>query len=85
MMGHMPQNFAELIIEEENGRIANKQMTVFFYKIDMALSEIIGNCEGFMWEEIDMEEVAKIHIDELQSDYEQYVEGRISIDINKNL
>ncbi len=85
MMGHQPQNFAELIVEEDNGRYANGQMTKYFYVADRTLCELTGNDEGFMWDDLDMDEVAKIPIEELQSDYEEYCKYRMVINVNKDI
>ncbi len=79
MMGHQPQNFAELIIEEENGKWANKQMTRYFETADYSICELTGNDEGFMWDDLDMEEVAKLSAQELQIDYDKYCNNRLSI------
>lgn len=76
MMNHQYQNFAELIVGEENGRIMNSQMTFYFYQIDSVLSNLLSNDEGFMWDLLDIDEVADLTPEQLQEDYKKYcIEG----------
>lgn len=77
MMNVQPQNFAKLIIEEDAGRFMNSQMTFYFHQADRTMCELIGNDEGFMWDELDMEEIAAMPVEELQFDYERFCLGRI--------
>lgn len=71
MMNHAYQNFAKLIKEENEGRYMNSQMTFFYYQADEIFSEIIGNDPDWVWDELDMEEIAKIEASQLESDYEE--------------
>lgn len=67
---HVYLNFAQLILEQESGRYMNSQMTFYYYKIQQVIIEdILGNDENWIWEELDMEEVAKIDTNQLQEDY----------------
>jgi hypothetical protein len=79
MMGHQPQNFALLLIEEQNGRFMNSQMTRYFEIADMTLCDMLGNDEGFMWDELDMDVIAELSIEEIESDYNEYCSGRLEI------
>ena len=60
MMGHLPQNHAKLMVEEDNGRFGNAQMTQYYKKADTVISRLIGNYEGWIWDNLDMEEIADI-------------------------
>lgn len=80
MMNVQPQNFAKLIVEEHAGRFMNSQMTYYFYQADRILSELIGNDEGFMWDELDMDEIAAMPVEELEFDYNRFCSGRIQME-----
>lgn len=74
-----PLNFAKLIIEEEKGAWGNEQMTRHFHRINESLSEIMANDDDILWEELDIEEVAKLSVEEIQKYHEEYCIGRMSI------
>ncbi len=78
-MGHQPQNFAQLMVEENLGRFMNSQMTFYFKQIDQTLSDILGNDAEMMWEELDMDELAELSVEQIQKDYEKYVDGKLEI------
>ncbi len=78
-MGHLPQNFAQLMVEENLGRFMNSQMTFYFKQINRTLSEILGNDEEMMWEELDMDEVAELSVEQIQKDYNEYVDCKLSL------
>ena len=63
MMGHLPQNHAKLMVEEDNGRFGNAQMTQYYKKADTVISRLIGNYEGWIWDNLDMEEIAELSVD----------------------
>lgn len=69
MNNHVYLNFAELIQQENNGRIMNSQMTFFFYQADEIFSDILGNYPEWVWNELNMDEVAIIDASELEKDY----------------
>lgn len=70
------QNFAELIIEEqEQGRYANRQMTYIFDRCLNEIADIIANEHDFIWDVLDMKEVAKIPAETLLEDYSEYCLG----------
>lgn len=73
MNNHIYLNFAELIKQENEGKYMNSQMTFFFYQADMIFSEILGNDPEWLWDNIDMEEVAKIDASKLEDDYYELV------------
>jgi len=79
IMGHQPQNFAQLMVEENLGRFMNSQMTFYFKQIDQTLSDILGNDAEMMWEELDMDELAELSVEQIQKDYEKYVDGKLEI------
>lgn len=78
-MGHLPQNFALLMVEEGLGRYMNSQMTHYFKSINRTLSEILGNDEEMMWEELDMDELAELSIEQIDEDYKNYVDCKLSL------
>ena len=77
MVGHQPQNFALLLIEEENGRLFNKQMTSYFIAIDEFMSNLTANDTWILFDEIPMEEFAELSIEQIEADFEKYCEGRL--------
>lgn len=77
MMNVMPQNFAKLIVEEDMGRFMNSQMTFYFHQADRTLSDMIGNDEGFMWDELNIDEIADMTPEELEHDYNRYCSGNM--------
>ena len=79
MNGHKDLNFAQLVVDEENGRFMNSQMTKYFYMADRTISELIGNDEWFMFEELDINEVAKLSVEEIEEDYFKYCNGVLKI------
>jgi len=83
VMGHEPQNFALLMIEEQGGRFMNKQMTCYFYAIDDYLSELMSNDSGTVFEELDMDELAELSMEQITQDFEEYCNGRLKIDFTK--
>jgi hypothetical protein len=85
VLGFKFQNFAKLILEENNGRYGNTQMTKYFIQAEEFLSRLIGNDEGFMWDELEMEEIAKLTPEQLQEDFDNYCEGKMKIDLNPNI
>jgi len=79
MMGHLPQNHAKLMVEEDNGRFGNAQMTQYYKKADIVISRLVGNYEGWIWDNLDMEEIAELSVEQLEEDYENYCNERLSI------
>lgn len=73
MNNHIYLNFAKLIKQEQEGRYMNSQMTFFYYQADEIFSDIIGNDPDWIWDEIDMDEIAELDEEQLQSDYEELV------------
>lgn len=78
-MGHLPQNHAKLMVEEDNGRFGNAQMTQYFKKADVVISNLIGYPEGWIWDELDMDEVAELSIEQIEEDYNNYCNEKLSI------
>lgn len=70
--GIIYQNFAELLLAEENGRSFNSQMTKYFQVLEEKISDLYGNDTEWMWEFLSLEEVAKISTEQLKSDYYEY-------------
>lgn len=82
IMNVRPQNFAQLIVEEEEGgRFMNSQMTCYFHSVNRTLCDLIGNYEDFVWEELDMNEVAKLTPEELEEDYNNFCSGQIRFEV----
>ena len=80
-----PQNYADLIVREQEGQFMNSQMTIYFHNADKFLSTLIGNYDGWMWDELDMYEIAKIPYEKLREDFEIYCEGIMTLDVSKHL
>lgn len=73
MNNHIYLNFALLIYEEDNGKYMNSQMTFFFYRADELFSDILANNSEWFWDELDIEEIAKIPPSQLESDYNKLI------------
>ena len=72
LLGMQPQNFALMIVEENNGRFMNSQMTRYFYGIDEYFSEIMCNGEGSLFEELDIDELAELSMEQIEEDFKNY-------------
>jgi hypothetical protein len=72
MIGMEFQNFAELIKSENEGRYMNSQMTSNFYKLDEVFSELIQNDPEWVFDFLDLDELAEISPDTLEDDYIAY-------------
>jgi|JI10StandDraft_1071094.scaffolds.fasta_scaffold30523_12 hypothetical protein len=79
MMGHEPQNFALLIVEENLGRFGNAQMTQYFKLADEFLSDMMSNDRMMMFEELDMDVLAELSIEQIEQDFEQFCQGRLRL------
>lgn len=78
------QNFAKLLVEETvGGRWGNAQMTIHFRVADRTISELVGNDEGIMWDELEMTEVGLMTPEEIKFDYDRFCNGKLSIDFNE--
>ena len=65
-------NFAELIKSEREGRYMNSQMTSYFFMFDAVFSDLMGNDEGWVFDELDIDELALIPAEKLEDDYFKY-------------
>jgi hypothetical protein len=65
-------NFAELIKSENEGRFMNSQMTFYFYQIDDAFSELMMNDPSWVFDCLEIDELAEIPAEQLEDDYIQY-------------
>jgi hypothetical protein len=65
-------NFAELIKSENEGRFMNSQMTFYFYQIDEVFSELMMNDPTWVFDYLEIDELAEIPAEQLQDDYNQY-------------
>lgn len=72
MMNVQFQNFAKLILDEDNGRFMNSQMTKYFYQIDETISELIQNNPMWVFDELEIEQLAEIEPSKLELDYEEF-------------
>lgn len=72
MIGVEFQNFAELIKSQDQGRYMNSQMTSYFYKLDEVFSELIQNDPEWIFDFLDLDELAAISADTLEDDYISY-------------
>lgn len=77
------QNFAKLIVEANNGRFGNEQMTRIYETIEESLSELVGNDPEFIWDELELEEIAEIPVETLEADYSKYCDGYLILDFTK--
>lgn len=80
MVGHIYMNFAKLLIEQQDGQFMNSQMTGYFVRLDEILSELTSDYAEWIWENLDMNEIAEIDPEDLQSDFERYCNGSVTID-----
>lgn len=69
MVGMTFLNFAELLKSEEEGRFMNRQMTSYFLKLDQIFSELIGNDPDWIFEELNLGELALIPAETLKNHY----------------
>ena len=65
-------NFAELIKSEREGRFMNSQMTSFFYQLDETLSGLMWNEPEWVFDFLDIEELAELSPKQLKDDYNSY-------------
>jgi hypothetical protein len=77
VLGLMPQNFALLIIEQEQGRAFNSQMTNIFWLIDAVISELHSSESREVFDMIEdeglcIDDLAKLTTDELSKYYQDY-------------
>lgn len=72
MVNMIPLNFAELIKSENEGRYMNKQMTFYFFMLDESLSRLMWNEPEWVFDFLDIEELAKLSPQQLEDDYESY-------------
>jgi len=75
-------NFAQSIIESENGRYGNDQMNVYFTMADRFFSELHCSEEdevfNYLEEDgISMEDLAKLSSEEIEEYYDKYCIGNI--------
>lgn len=84
MEGFIDLNFAKLIIDENNGRFGNNQMTSIFWSVSEALKTISTNVDFSFEEEIDnsgdfkIEEVSKLSTEQLSDYFYEYCEAKIN-------
>lgn len=83
VMGHQPQNFASLILEEDNGRFMNSQMTCYFRVIDEFFSEMLANDTWQVFDELDMEELAELSVEQIEKDFNEYCDGILKLKLDK--
>ena len=72
MVNMIPLNFAELIKSERDGRFMNSQMTFYFYQLDETLSGLMCNEPEWVFDFIDIEELAELSPKQLEDDYNSY-------------
>ena len=65
-------NFAELIKSEREGRYMNSQMTKYFFMFDEVFSDLMGNDREWIFDELDIDELAEIPAEQLKNDYITY-------------
>jgi len=83
VMGHQPQNFASLIVEEDNGRFMNSQMTCYFKVIDEFFSEMLANDAWQVFDELDIEELAELSVEQIEKDFNEYCDGILKLKLDK--
>jgi hypothetical protein len=79
VMGHQPQNFALLRIEEEGGRFMNSQMTCHFDNINEFFSDLMCNDSSQVFDELDIDELAELSAKQLEEDFEKYCGGSLKM------
>jgi len=84
MVGHIYLNFAKLIIEQEGGRYMNSQMTSYFIRLDEIISDMTSDDSEWIWDCLDMEEIAEIRPEQLEADFETYCAGQLRINFVKD-
>ena len=82
-IGWHVDNFAQSIIESENGRYGNDQMNVYFYMADRFFSELHCSEEDEVFncleeDGISMEKLAKLSLEEIEEYYDKYCVGAIN-------
>jgi len=73
----LPQNFAKLIVDEDNGKTFNSQMTNIFWAIDKTIAELHGSDERMVFDCLEEEEVtigdlAELSTEKLDDYLQQY-------------
>jgi hypothetical protein len=81
--GWSVDNFAQSIIESENGRYGNDQMNVYFTMADRFFSELHCSDENVVFdyledEGVSVEELAKLSKQEIDDYYDEYCIGKIN-------
>jgi hypothetical protein len=84
VLGFQFQNFAKLILEEENGRFGNEQMTKYFKALDLQYSDLMSNDAWMVFDELDIEELADISEEQLKEDFENYCNGKLIFDFRND-
>lgn len=85
MMGHLPQNFALLIVEENLGRYGNEQMTQYFKLADEFLADMMANDPMIVFDELDIDELAELSIEQIQNDFEKFCQGRLRLHFDNEI
>jgi hypothetical protein len=76
------ENFAKCVMEEEAGMYANNQMTIYFWSVDSLLAELHESDYEVVFEyleieeDIDIDTLAKLTKQELDSYYGAYCIGK---------
>jgi predicted cupin superfamily sugar epimerase len=80
--GWYVDNFAQSIIESQNGRYGNDQMNIYFTMADMFFSELHCSEEDEVFNYLEengitMEDLAKLSAEEIEEYYDKYCIGNI--------
>lgn len=79
------KNFAQLIVDEQNGRYGNSQMTVLFTNAQRVFAEISEDEPDIVFEmiqeeqDLEIEDLAKLTAEELDMYYEEYIIGKLTL------
>lgn len=79
------ENFAKIILDEESGRLANRQMSCYFWAADAVLSDIRGNESELVFNalnddhDIYMEDLVALTPEQIKGMYEDYCIAKIKI------
>lgn len=79
--GIVYQNFAKLMVDEEEGRVFNSQMTFYFKKLVDNITDLTCDDRDMIYSDLEIEELAELSPQELLDYYHAFCSGSISISL----
>ena len=79
------KNFAQLIVDEQNGVYGNSQMTALFKTAQSMFAEVSEEDSDVVFEmiqeeqDLELEDLAKLTDEELDAYYEEYIIGKLTL------